>query len=278
MTTRTRSTAPSRSAPIRRRRRPTDASRSPTSTPTATPPPRWPAFVRFDGVVGHFSSYAVGIVTPTSEDETPPTITASATSNGAPYASGTWTSHDVVVHYDCTDDASGVASVTDDQTVSAEGDGQSRSGTCTDNAGNHASCDVRRHPDRQDATERVDHDACAGSLVHSRAKAVQASYSCSDGLSGYGSCAGTVANGSKIDTSNWDRTRSRSRAADNAGNTASATVQYTAAGALVPGTTSCNGYFMGTGKDVVVPAGAVCHLLPGHDGQPRPDRAARVAR
>ena len=74
-------------------------------------------------------------------DSTPPTITASATSNGLAYTAGTWTNQDVVVHFDCTDNpgGSGVASVTPDQTVTTEGDAQSVTGTCTDNAGNTAS-------------------------------------------------------------------------------------------------------------------------------------------
>jgi hypothetical protein len=221
----------------------------------------FPAFVRFDGVVGHFSSYAVATVTLSAVDETPPTITASATSNGNAYTSGTWTNHDVIVHYECTDDDSGVASVFSDDTVSGEGAGQSRTGTCTDNAGNSASAtfdDIRI--DKTPPTASI--ATPAQGAVYQQGQAVQASYSCSDGLSGYASCAGTVANGSTVDTSNGPHSFSVT-AADNAGNTAVATVEYTAAGALVPGTTTCNGYFKGTGKDVVVPAGAVCHLLPG---------------
>ena len=72
-------------------------------------------------------------------DSTPPTITASATSNGSPYTVGTWTNHAVVVHFDCTDGGSGVASVSSDQTISTQGAGQSVTGSCTDNAGNSAS-------------------------------------------------------------------------------------------------------------------------------------------
>jgi hypothetical protein len=84
-------------------------------------------------------SSAVGI--DLQGDSTPPTITASATSNGSPYTAGTWTNNDVAVHFTCVDDegGSGVASTTPDQTVSTEGDGQSVSGDCTDNVGNTAS-------------------------------------------------------------------------------------------------------------------------------------------
>lgn len=74
-------------------------------------------------------------------DTTPPVITASATSDGQPYPSGTWTNHDVTVHFDCTDNTggSGVASLTPDQTITTQGDGQTVTGTCTDNTGNAAS-------------------------------------------------------------------------------------------------------------------------------------------
>lgn len=74
-------------------------------------------------------------------DTTAPVITTSATSNGQPYTSGTWTNHDVSVHFDCADNTggSGVASLTPDQTLATQGDGQSVTGTCTDNTGNTAS-------------------------------------------------------------------------------------------------------------------------------------------
>ena len=71
-------------------------------------------------------------------DTIPPTISASATAGGSPYASATWTKENVVVHFACTDGGSGVASVTADTTVSTEGADQSVPGTCTDNAGNSA--------------------------------------------------------------------------------------------------------------------------------------------
>ena len=47
----------------------------------------------------------------------------------------------MTVAYACTDNAggSGVASLSPDQTVGTDGDGQSATGSCTDNAGNTAS-------------------------------------------------------------------------------------------------------------------------------------------
>jgi hypothetical protein len=52
-----------------------------------------PAFVRFDGVAGHFSSYAVALVTPiTSADTTPPgvTITLASPNGGTPDGHNGW--------------------------------------------------------------------------------------------------------------------------------------------------------------------------------------------
>ena len=69
-------------------------------------------------------------------DSTPPIITSSATVNGNPYTSGTWTNQNVVVHFSCNDSLSGVATVTGLQTVSAQGAGQQVTGICYDKAGN----------------------------------------------------------------------------------------------------------------------------------------------
>ena len=51
-----------------------------------------PAFVRFDGVAGHFSSYAVALVTPATRDTTPPgvTITLSSPHAGTPDGHNGW--------------------------------------------------------------------------------------------------------------------------------------------------------------------------------------------
>jgi hypothetical protein len=79
-------------------------------------------------------------------DHTLPIATATATTtdnNGAtvPYVAGTWTNHNVVVTFHCTDggaNQSGVASVDPPATVSAEGTTHGVQGACTDVAGNHA--------------------------------------------------------------------------------------------------------------------------------------------
>jgi hypothetical protein len=72
-------------------------------------------------------------------DETPPVLQASATTADAkPYTGGTWTNQNVTVSFSCTDDRSGVATVSSPVTFSTEGANQSASGTCTDKAGNAA--------------------------------------------------------------------------------------------------------------------------------------------
>jgi len=70
-------------------------------------------------------------------DKTVPTISAAAAS---PAANGNgWNNSNVTVTWSCTDGTSGPVSPTVAQTVSTEGENQSASGTCQDNAGNSAS-------------------------------------------------------------------------------------------------------------------------------------------
>jgi IPT/TIG domain len=79
-------------------------------------------------------------------DRTLPVATATATTtnnSGAtvPYTAGSWTNHDVVVTFHCTDNGanqSGVASVDPPVTVSAVGTTNGVIGNCSDVAGNHA--------------------------------------------------------------------------------------------------------------------------------------------
>lgn len=92
---------------------------------------------------------------------------------------------------------------------------------------------------------------------------VNADFSCADvSGSGVASCMGTVANGSPIDTTPGLHTFTVN-AADKAGNTASQTVNYTAAYQLGTYFSLCNSYYTGTGMYVIVPEGATCTLLPG---------------
>ncbi len=76
-------------------------------------------------------------------DKTPPTGSASATSDAVAYTAGAWTSHNVVVSYSCSDPApsgggaaSGIPAQPADSTVSNEDDNLSASATCSDAADN----------------------------------------------------------------------------------------------------------------------------------------------
>jgi hypothetical protein len=79
-------------------------------------------------------------------DRTLPVATATATTtnnSGAtvPYTAGSWTNHDVIVTFHCTDNGanqSGVASADPPVTVSAVGTTNGVIGNCSDVAGNHA--------------------------------------------------------------------------------------------------------------------------------------------
>jgi hypothetical protein len=72
-------------------------------------------------------------------DKTPPTITGAPTTTPNGYG---WYNADVVVHFTASDDVSGIASVTPDQTLSGEGADQSVTGTAVDMAGLSASFTV----------------------------------------------------------------------------------------------------------------------------------------
>jgi hypothetical protein len=158
-------------------------------------------------------------------DTVTPTITATATSNGSPYTSGTWTNHDVAVHFTCVDDAggSGVASVTPDQTVSSEGDGQSVTGTCDDNAGNTASATFTGI--RVDKTSpTVTYSGNAGSYTVDQQLAINCTPS--DALSGVASstCADITGPAYNFDLGSHSYTAT---ATDNAGNQGGATTTLT---------------------------------------------------
>lgn len=158
-------------------------------------------------------------------DTTPPTITASATSNGSPYTSGTWTNHDVTVHFTCTDElgGSGVASVTPDQNLATDGDGQSATGTCTDNAGNTASTTFTGI--RIDTTApAVTYSGNAGAYTVDQQVAITCTPS--DALSGIASstCADTTGPAYSFGLGSHTL---NAGAVDNAGNQGSATTTFT---------------------------------------------------
>lgn len=117
-------------------------------------------------------------------DLTPPTIIASATANGSPYIPGTWTNQNVTVNFTCEDPvsngvSSGVANVTGPQIISTEGSGQSRTGICTDNAGNSSDVTISVSIDKTPPTVN-----CGASDAVWHSDDVSVSCTASDGLSG----------------------------------------------------------------------------------------------
>jgi hypothetical protein len=156
-------------------------------------------------------------------DKTNPTITGSRTptanSNG-------WNNTDVIVSFTCTDDLSKVDSASPNTTISAEGAGQSVTGTCSDKAGNLASGVVSDiNIDKTAPTIAITAPANGGAYISSAA--VASNYSCADALSGIGSCSGPVPSGSNFDTSTVGAHVFTVSASDLAGNTASLTYTYT---------------------------------------------------
>lgn len=86
--------------------------------------------------VGNTSSKTVSGI---NIDKTKPTISGSTSPGATPYG---WNNTDVTVHFDASDILSGIATVTPDVIISAEGTNRSASGTATDLAGNSASTTV----------------------------------------------------------------------------------------------------------------------------------------
>ncbi len=149
-------------------------------------------------------------------DKTAPTIAGSR----APAANANgWNNANVTVSFSCSDGGSGIASCSSPTTLTAEGAGQSASGTATDLAGNSASTTVGG----------INIDKTAPTITGSRAPLANAngwnntnvtvSFSCADSLSGVGSCSSpTTLTG---EGANQSVTGS---VTDKAGNSASATV------------------------------------------------------
>ena len=156
-------------------------------------------------------------------DKTAPTISASAkTADNNPYAAGTWTNQNVTVHFTCSDGGSGLApgSPPADTTVSSEGSNPSVSGTCTDLAGKSASATFGPiNIDRTPPTISGSRSPAANPNGWNNTD-VTVSFACSDALSGL--AAGSPPPDTILgEGANQSVTKS---CADNAGNSASATV------------------------------------------------------
>jgi hypothetical protein len=170
-------------------------------------------------------------------DATKPTLGFGA---GSPAANDNgWNNTDVSFSYSADDATSGVASANpaSPAVVGGAGSGLTTTVTVTDNAGNsEAFVTPAVDIDRTAPTVSVASPANGGSyLLNSQ---VLADYSCNDALSGVASCSGPVANGDAVDTSTVGDFSFTVSAEDLAGNTASATndfsVGYGFAGFFAP--------------------------------------------
>jgi hypothetical protein len=159
-------------------------------------------------------------------DRTAPTVAGSRTPDPNPNG---WNNTNVTATFAGTDSlsGSGLASCTAPQTLSAEGQGLSAAGTCTDAAGNTS-------PPATVGGINIDKTAPSVSIAtppngasYSSGAPVSASYSCSDSVSGTASCVGTVPDGAPVDTGGGGSKSFAVNASDNAGNSASASTSYT---------------------------------------------------
>ncbi|MDQ3929441.1 MAG: PxKF domain-containing protein, partial [Chloroflexota bacterium] len=161
----------------------------------------------------------LGSVSGIKIDRTAPMITASAS---GPTGSNGWYVGPVTVHFECSDGLSLIATCPADVVLSADGAGQSASGTAVDNAGNSAEASLTG----------INIDQTAPTINGSRTPAANAngwnnspvtvSFSCADATSGI-SAPGGCTSPMVLNTEGTGQSVIGT-AIDNAGNTANATV------------------------------------------------------
>jgi hypothetical protein len=141
-------------------------------------------------------------------DKSAPSITVSQ----SPLANGAgWNKTNVVVTFTCADAASGIASCTAPQTVTAEGAGQVVSGTAVDNAGNSASASRTLNIDKTAPTIAGVVPPANGNGWYNAP--VPLSWSCADTLSGVATCPPNHT--FSVDGANQSRTGTANDIADN---------------------------------------------------------------
>ncbi|MFN8485155.1 MAG: choice-of-anchor Q domain-containing protein [Anaerolineae bacterium] len=159
-------------------------------------------------------------------DATKPTISAAATSQ--PNSNG-WYNGPVTVRFTCNDGLSGIptGACPSDQVLSAEGSAVSSTAqTVADAAGNVSDPSNVVTVKIDTSKPSISITTPAANAVYLLGQTVNAGYTCADGGSGVATCVGTVANGSRIDTSTLGAKTFTVNASDKAGNTNSATVSY----------------------------------------------------
>ena len=121
-------------------------------------------------------------------DKTAPTIAARI--EPVPNAAG-WNNTTVIVHFDCADSLSGIASCTAPVTVDLEGQGQVINGIAVDVAGNSASTSVTLNIDKTPALISTLTTPSPNAAGWNNADTT-VSFNCSDALSGVASCPAPV--------------------------------------------------------------------------------------
>jgi hypothetical protein len=146
-------------------------------------------------------------------DKTKPTITAAITSGTI--GNNGWYVGPVTVSFTCSDALSSVATCPDPVVLSANGGGQSASGTATDRAGNTASATLSGVRIDQEAPTLTANGVNVSGGIYPLGTAPRATCSATDTFSGLASCTVSVTGGTSagVGTFTWTAT-----ATDNAGN------------------------------------------------------------
>ncbi|TMB69354.1 MAG: hypothetical protein E6J43_04475 [Chloroflexi bacterium] len=138
-----------------------------------------------------------------------------------------WNNSDVTVHYTCSDTLSLVGSVTADQIVSSEGAAQSRSGVCTDRAGNSAGASVLNiNVDKTSPTVAVTGFSNGAMFYTGEARPTAGCATPRDSLSGVDSSTGPTVVQGGLSANGVGSLTYQCTAKDLAGNAAAATSTY----------------------------------------------------
>jgi hypothetical protein len=153
--------------------------------------------------------------------------------DGTIYVPGAWTEQNVVVDFTCTAGLVAITSCEPDRSLTAEGITAASIGTVKASNGEAATVAVPAiQIDRTIPTIAINTPAVGATFT--AGTAVPAAFECTDATSGVSTCTGTVAAGAPIDTATVGPKSFTVDASDAAGNTASATVQYSVVAAPVP--------------------------------------------
>ncbi len=176
-------------------------------------------------------------------DTTPPTLTGAPTTSANAYG---WYNADATVHFEASDNGSGVDALTPDTLVVAEGSNQSVIGTATDKAGNSTSITVGGI-NLDKTSPQVFISAPVNGAEYLLNQFVLANWLAIDALSGIDLAQGTAPSPNPVDTLSTGTKSFEVVAADKAGNrvvqTATYSVRYGYGGVLPPLSSDGTGSF-----------------------------------